>query len=61
MKRELKEQQDMIHQSQRNFDIAYFQLTPDEINRYVERAKIFGELTAMKWVIQQHPPADSAK
>jgi hypothetical protein len=59
--RELKEQQDMIHRSQRNFDIAYFQLTPDEINRYVERAKIFGELNAMKWVIQQHPPADSAK
>jgi hypothetical protein len=59
--RKLKEQRDMIHQSQRSFDTAYLKLTPDEINRYVERTKIFGELDAMKWVIQQHPQADSAK
>ena len=32
-----------------------------ETANYMQRMKIYGELAAMKWLIQQHPPADPAK
>lgn len=39
----------------------YTQMSPDEMVNYSERAKIYGEIPAMKWAIQQHPPAEPAK
>jgi hypothetical protein len=39
------------------FQAAYLQMTPDEMASYSERSKIYGELPAMQWVVQQHPPA----
>ena len=32
-----------------------------EMASLVQRMKIYGEVEAMKWAIQQHPPADAAK
>lgn len=39
-----------------NFQLAYPNLTEDEMASYFERKKIYGEAEAMRWVVQQHPP-----
>jgi hypothetical protein len=31
------------------------------MNNYMQRLKIYGEIDAMKWLIQQHPPAAAPK
>jgi hypothetical protein len=44
-----------IYQS---WNAIYPQMSPDEMVNYSERVKIYGELPAMNWVIQQHPPSN---
>ena len=36
-------------------------LNESEMASYVQRMKIYGEVEAMKWAIQQYPPVDAAK
>ena len=55
--RDIKQQRKASVQLLQNFDAAYSQMSPDETVNYAERLKIYGEAEAMKWVIQQHPPA----
>ena len=42
-----------------SFDLIYSDLTEEEQNSFSERVKIYGEIPAMQWVIQQHPPNSS--
>jgi len=44
-----------------NFDAARPSMTDAELNNYVQRSQIYGEIAAMRWVVQQHPPANPAK
>jgi hypothetical protein len=39
------------------YDAAAPNLSEEEMSGYLDRSKIYGEAEAMKWVIQQHPPA----
>jgi hypothetical protein len=39
-----------------NWNAIYLHMSPDEMVNYYERAKIYGEIPAMNWVIQQHQP-----
>ncbi|HZL13415.1 MAG TPA: hypothetical protein VFC85_04670, partial [Verrucomicrobiae bacterium] len=56
---QLKDQKASNRELLGNFSTAYSLLTPDEMTSYVERSKIYGEIPAMQWVIQQHPPNPS--
>jgi hypothetical protein len=58
---DLKQQQKADVQIAQSWRAIYPQMSPDEMVNYSERAKIYGEIPAMQWVIQQHPPADPAK
>ena len=58
---QLKDQKKIYHELAAQFPTAYSQMSPDEMVNYSERIKIYGEVDAIKWVIQQHPPADAAK
>ena len=40
------------------FDAIRPSLTDDEIASYYDRTKNYGEIEAMKWVVQQHPPGN---
>jgi hypothetical protein len=53
---QLKDQKQSYRQIATQFSAAYLQMSPDEMVDYSERMKIYGELPAMNWVIQQHPP-----
>jgi hypothetical protein len=53
---QLKQQKKDLVPIIQSFNAIYIQMSPDEMVNYSERAKIYGELPAMKWVIQQHPP-----
>ena len=56
----LKEQKDQKRQFaelSKAFNASYPQLTEDEFIQYSDRMKTDGELAAMQWVVQQHPPA----
>jgi hypothetical protein len=44
-----------------NFSAAFPLMSEEEMISYAERRKIYGELEAMKWAVQQHPPAAPAK
>jgi hypothetical protein len=33
-------------------------MTEAELNNYSQRSQIYGEIDAMRWVVQQHPPAN---
>jgi hypothetical protein len=56
---ELKDQKTALRNLNQNFQAAYPSLTPDEMTSYIERSKIYGEIAAAQWVIQQHPPNTS--
>ena len=58
---ENKQQKAALRELQANFQAAYPSLTDAELNNYSKRSQIYGEVAAMQWVIQQHPPADPAK
>jgi hypothetical protein len=51
-----KQQKQAEVQIFQNFNTIYLRMSPDEMVNYSERIKIYGELPAMNWVIQQHPP-----
>jgi hypothetical protein len=55
----LSQQKKSMIQMMQNFNAIYPNLTEDEMVNYTERSKIYGELPAMQWLIQQHPPNSS--
>jgi len=56
-----KQQKKDWTQIMHNWSAIYPQMSPDEMANYSQRIKIFGEIPAMQWVIQQHPPTNPAK
>jgi len=58
---QLKDQKKAYGELAGNVSTVYPSLTEGEMVSYFQRSKIYGELEAMKWVVQQHPPADPAK
>ena len=56
---ELKDQKASFRELIGNFSAAYPLMTPDEMTSYAERMKIYGEVPAMQWLVQQHPPNPS--
>ncbi|MGH7950651.1 MAG: hypothetical protein ACREFE_01850 [Limisphaerales bacterium] len=50
-----KQQRQATMPTYQDFQAVYPRLTDDEIANYFKRVEIYGELDAMKWVIQQHP------
>jgi hypothetical protein len=55
---ELGQEKKSYGQVIRNFEAIYPKMTEDEIVNYVERSRSYGEIDAMKWAIQQHPPGN---
>lgn len=55
---QFKEQKASLKELVPNFDTAYPNLAPGEMAGFIERMKIYGEVDAMRWVVQQHPPAN---
>jgi len=53
---QIKEWKASIRELSQNFEAAYPGLTEEEMASYAERMKIYGEIDAMRWVVQQHPP-----
>lgn len=56
---QLKDQRASERELIGNFSAAYPLMTPDEMTSYAERSKIYGEIPAMQWLVQQHPPNPS--
>ena len=56
-----KQQKKDWSQIMQSWSAIYPQMSPDEIANYSERMKLYGEIPAMQWVIQQHPPTDPTK
>ena len=56
--RELKDQKAMLGKLTADFDAVPSNLTDAEKVNFQERVKIYGEIAAMRWVVQQHgdPP-----
>jgi hypothetical protein len=52
--RQLKDQKAILGQLQKNFDAINSNLTDAEKVNFQERVKIYGEVAAMRWVVQQH-------
>ena len=59
----LKQQKAEFRKLATDFGPAEMQMmmSDSETASYMQRMKIYGEVAAMKWAIQQHPPADPAK
>ena len=59
----IKQQKIELRKLMTDFAPAQLQMMMSESETaiYMQRMKIYGELDAMKWVIQQHPPADTQK
>jgi len=55
---QFKEQKASLRELGQNFDTIYPNLTPEEMAGFVERMKSSGEIDAMRWVVQQHPPTN---
>lgn len=53
---QLKDQKNSLRELAGNFSAAEPNMTEGERASYHQRWKIYGELEAMKWVVQQHPP-----
>jgi hypothetical protein len=51
-----KDQKTAFRDLSQNFQAAYPNLTPEEMTGYLNRVNTYGEVPAMQWVIQQHPP-----
>jgi hypothetical protein len=56
---EAKQQRKSISPLVQNYKAVQPYLTDSEMLGYQERVKIYGELPAMQWVVQQHPPPTS--
>jgi hypothetical protein len=59
----LKQQRTELRKLMADFISVEFQMIPSEseMASYNQRVKIYGEVEAMKWAIQQHPSTDSQK
>lgn len=59
----LKQQKDEVRKLIQDFLPAQMQMmtSESETASYMQRLKIYGEVEAMKWVIQQHPPVAAPK
>lgn len=59
----LNQQRTELRKLMSDFTPVQFQMIPSEseMASYNQRVKIYGEIEAMKWAIQQHPPADTQK
>ena len=55
---EFKQQKAALTQLHRDFQAAYASMTESEMVNFTERMKIYGEVDAMRWVVQQHPPTN---
>ena len=53
----MKDQKVELRELMSNYSSIRPSLSDEEINAYFQRMKIYGEREAMKWVVQQHPPA----
>jgi hypothetical protein len=53
---EFKQQKAAFGELSANFQAAYPSMTEAELNNYSQRSQLYGEIEAMKWVVQQHPP-----
>ena len=53
---QIKEWKASMAELTQNFEAAYPGLTEEEMASYAERKKTYGEVDAMRWVVQQHPP-----
>jgi hypothetical protein len=53
-----KKQKDELRKLLQDFTPAQMQMMQSEAEtaNYMQRLKIYGEVAAMKWLIQQHPP-----
>lgn len=58
-----KQQKVELSKLMTDFGPAQMQMmqSESETANYMQRLKIYGEVAAMKWLIQQHPPADAPK
>jgi hypothetical protein len=54
-----KEQKAAFRELSQNFQAVQPYLTDTEMLDYQERVKIYGQVPAMQWLIQQHPPPAS--
>jgi hypothetical protein len=54
-----KEQKAAFRELSQNFLAIYPNLTADEMAGYLDREKIYGEIPAAQWVVQQHPQPTS--
>ncbi|MGA3285238.1 MAG: hypothetical protein ABSD57_12385 [Verrucomicrobiota bacterium] len=52
---QIKEWKASMKELSQNFAAAYPNLTGEEMASYIDRIKIYGEVEAMRWVVQQHP------
>lgn len=57
-RQENKQQAQELAQTVREFDDIFPSLTDNEMANYFKRVEVYGEVEAMKWVIQQHPPTN---
>jgi hypothetical protein len=55
---QFKEQKASLRELGANFHAAYSQLTDGQKISFIERSQTYGELAAMRWVVQQHPPSN---
>ena len=55
---QFKEQKASLRELVQNFDTIYPNLAPEEMAGFIERMKSSGEIDAMRWVVQQHPPTN---
>ena len=53
---QFKEQKASLKELTQNFGAIYPNLSPEEMAGFSERMKIYGQIDAMRWVVQQHPP-----
>jgi hypothetical protein len=52
----LKQQKAAFRELSVNFRAAYPSMTESELFIYSQRSRIYGEVEAERWVVQQHPP-----
>jgi hypothetical protein len=56
---EREQQRKSLSQLAQSVNAIFPEMTEEEENSYFERSKIYGEVDAMQWLIQQHPPNSS--
>ena len=52
---QMKQQKNMLNELRSNFSAVYPNMTDQELAGYAARMKIYGEVKAMNWAVQQHP------